>query len=156
MIMILGRYSIYREYNNNVRVRYFWEGRRVHCDGVDAVSEGGESAEEELMCSTGGSYFSDSGGGRTSSAAADSAIATPSGSSSSSSIISKEKSFECRAILIHAQLTFGIDLRVLSEAILHVLELFDAVYTLRFVLRVDKARESFAELWATRSMSHST
>lgn len=125
----------------------------VHCDGVDVVSDDGESVEE-LMCSTGGSYFSDSGGGRTSSAAADSAIATPSGSSSSS-IISKESSDKCNTS-VHTQLTFSVDLWVLSEAILHVLEFVNAVYTLRFVLRVDKARESFAELRATRSMGHST
>jgi hypothetical protein len=53
-------------------------------------------------------------------------------------------------------LTLAVDVRVGAEALLHVLELLDALDTLRLFLRVDEAREGCPELGAARAVGHAT
>ena len=52
--------------------------------------------------------------------------------------------------------TFSVDIRILSEAILHRLELFDTIDSLGFLLRKHEAGKCLAELHAAWTMSHPT
>lgn len=60
-----------------------------------------------------------------------------------------------RSILIVLQLR-AVNIRVLSEAILHRLEVFNAVHPLRLLLREDKTAKCRAELLPARTMRHPT